>query len=215
MNLDDLKEQLRESFQSITGRIAESPAWNQLVEKYSDLPPQGQKAALAGAAFVSTLILLFVPSCIFMSSSTNLQDFEDKKQSMRELFRVHREVSVLPPAPMPLTPGELENRARGELNSAGLQPDQLGGVTDFDNKTRSSAWIPKALEQRGVAVTVKKLNLQQVVDLGNRLQRLQQTAMLTGLEVRAQAEDPHYFDVVYKIVAFSLPPEPLSKSGKK
>lgn len=215
MNFDDLKERLRESFQTLAGRMAESPAWNQLVEKYADLPPQGQKAALAGGAFAMTLLLLLVPSCVFMTSSTNLQDFEDKKQSMRELFRVNREVSAMPPAPQPLTIGELENRARGELNVAGLQQDQMGGVAEFDNKGQASGWIPKALDQRGVTVSVKKLNLQQIVDIGSRLQRLQSTAKLTGVEIRAQTEDPHYFDVVYKIVAFNLPAGSDAKTGSK
>lgn len=214
MNLDDIKDRFREGFQTIAGKLRESPAWHQLVEKYADLPPQGQKVALAGAGFGFTAMLLLVPSCVLMTSSSNLQEFEDKKQLMRDLFRVHRTVSALPPAPIGLTIGELQNRAAGELNTAGLQPDQLGGITEFDNKATASAWIPKTLDQKGVNVTVRKLNLQQIVDIGTRLQRLQSTAKMIGMEVRAQAADPHYFDVVYKIVAFNLPPEP-AKGGKK
>jgi hypothetical protein len=215
VNFEDIKDKFREAFQSIAGKIKESPAWHQLMEKYADLPPQGQKIALAGAGFGFTLMMLLVPSCVLMTSSTNLQEFEDKKQLMRDLFRTHRTVSALPPAPIGLSIGELQNRASSELSMAGLQPDQLGGVMEFDNKAVASTWIPKSLEQKGVNVTVRKLNLQQVVDIGTRLQRIQSTAKMTGMEIRAQAADPHYFDVVYKIVAFNLPPEPAPKGGKK
>ncbi len=215
MNFDDIKDRLREAFQTLSGRVRESTAWNQLMEKYADLPPQGQKAALAGTGVIFALFMLMIPSCVFLSSMTNITDFEDKKQLMRDLYRTHREASALPPPPLSMSGSELQNRVQSVLSGAGLQPEQLGGVQEFDNKPKSSGWIPKSLDQAGVAVTVRKLNLEQIVDIGQRLQRMQATAKMTGLEVRAQSEDPHYFDVVYKIVAFNLPPEPAPKGGAK
>ena len=79
-------------------------------------------------------------------------------------------------------------------------------------KGPASSWIPKSLEQNGVSVAVKKLNLSQIVDIGQKLQRINTTAKMVGIQVVAQAADPHYFDVVYKLVAFNLPPD---KSGER
>lgn len=214
MNFEDIKERIKELFQSITGRIAESSAWQQLSEKYADLPPQGQKAALSGAAFIGALLLISVPYLFYASSASQLDDFEGKKTMMREFFRINREANSLPPPPVAISANDLRNRIQNEITLAQLQPEQNGGITDFDNKAKASSWIPKTLQQSGVAVTLKKLNLQQIVDIGQKLQNIQPTAKMIGLEVHAQREDPHYFDVTYKLVAFSLPPEPGSKDAK-
>ena len=52
--------------------------------------------------------------------------------------------------------------------------------------------------------------------IGHELQNLQGpsgTARLTGLEIKASAADAKYFDVVYRVVAFSAKSE-AAASGK-
>ena len=134
MNFDDIKDRLRELFQTVSGRVRESPAFVQLMEKYADLNPKAQKAALIGVGATFALLMLILPSCVFMSAGTSLDDFESKKQLMRDLYRINREASALPPPPMSMSAGDLRNRIQNEIGMAGLQPDQLGAVSDFDNE---------------------------------------------------------------------------------
>jgi hypothetical protein len=113
---------------------------------------------------------------------------------------------------------DLQSRAQSQINTQNLQADQIRGVTDFDNSGSSaSPIIPKAVIQKGVSVSLTKLTLKQVVDIGHMLQTVHQSAKMVSMEMTAQRENPHYFDVVYKIVSFALPaePTPKDKKGKK
>jgi hypothetical protein len=211
MNLDDLKDKLREALQS----LKESSLWIQLSEKYHDLPPRGQTASLFGVGFLLALLLLLIPYSFFSSSQDQMLEVEDKKQLMRDLFQVTREVSALPPAPPTISVGEMRTQIQMELSNLGIQPEQFGPMMDFDNATTNSTSLPRNLQQPGVSINLTKLNLQQIVEVGQKLMAIRPTTKLVGLEVKAQTPDPHYFDVTYKIVALNLPPEPSSSTGAK
>jgi hypothetical protein len=211
MNLDDLKDRLREALQS----LKESQVWLQITEAYDNLPPTGQKATLAGVGALLALILFLIPYSFYSSSQDQIVEFEDKKQLMRDLYRVTRSVNSLPPAPPAISTQELRTQIQTELTAGGIAPENIGAMMDFDNTDAKSTALPKNLQQPGVSINVKKLNLQQVVDIGQRLMRIRPTAKMVGLEVKAQSPDPHYFDVTYKIVAFNLPPDPGSAPAGK
>ena len=215
MNLDDLKERFREQYQAISSRVQESTAWNQMVEKYQDLSPQAQKAAIALVSLVFALIILSVPYSFYSSSQDEVDQFEDKKQLMRDLFHVSRKVNSLPVAPPTMSTPELQASVQNELSVAHLQPDQILSVSEFDNTPHASPTLPKGLTQKGVIANLHKLNLSQMVDLGSHLQSIRPTVKLVGVEVTANRDDAHYFDVVYKLVTFALPIDPSAAKDSK
>jgi hypothetical protein len=209
MAFEDVKDKFRDSFQTIAGHVQESDLYIRLVEKFQDRSPRSQKMILAGGSAIGVLVMLLIPWLFFSSSMDQMDTMEANKSLMRELFRVSRVASTLPPLPPTVTQADLRNFIQSELNM--INPpvkDQIGPMTDFDD-TGKTAGTPfsKELEQRGVAVTLNKLNLQQVVDIGGRLQRIRPTTKMLGIEVKATDKDPHYFDVTYRIAAISLPPE--------
>lgn len=210
MNFEDLKEQLREQFSTLWNRIQESSAWIQLSEKFNDLTPGAQKALLASASALLALMLLAFPWMFYSSSQTLVTEFEDNRRMIRELYRVSRATKTMPSPPA--APGDLQNLVNGHLRSPelGLQPEQIRSVSPLD--AQSVPGIPKALEKDGLTVSLGKLNLRQVVDVGHGLQTLHPSLKMTGLTVKASPEDHHYFDVEYQIVAVSLPPEPAPKA---
>lgn len=209
--LDDLRDNLRDQAKAIASRIRETDAWLQLTERYQSLSPNGQRASIAGAAFVGFLIVMAVPWSFYSGSQTSIADFENKRNTVRELFRVNREASSLPPAPPLVASAELQNIARNSLTAARLQADQIKSVTESDAKV---AAVPATIEQSGIQVSLSKLNLKQIVDIGHELQNLQATARMTGLEIRASAADPKYYDVVYRVVAFAPKAAPLDAKSK-
>jgi hypothetical protein len=201
MALEDLKENLREQFVILAGRIQESTAWMQLTEKYQNLSPSGQKGVLAGAAAFVVLTFLAVPSIFYFSSQDQVTDFEDKRQLIRDLFRVNREASALPPPPAHLTSSDLESKVRTTLNNARLQPEQIVSVATLPKQ--KVAGVPSNLEQAAVSLNLGKLNLTQIVSIASDLNTLHPTLRVSGLEIKASRDNDHYFDVIFKLVAFS------------
>ncbi len=216
MALEDIRDSLQEQLKAIAARVRETDGWLKLNEKYQGLSPVGQKVSIAGAALVAFLILMAVPWTFYSSSRSSVDDFESKRGLIRELFHVNREASSLPLAPAPVATTELQNNARNSLTTARLQPDQIISVTDSPS---TLANVPKTIDQAGIQVVLAKLNLKQVVDIGHELQNLQGpsgTARMTGLEIKANVADSRYYDVVYRVVAFSakLDAAPSGKNAK-
>lgn len=213
MAFDDLKDQIRDVGSRIGSRIQESSAYLELQEKFQGLSPTAQKISLLLAGILGLLVVLLVPLMFFFSSMDYVTQYEDKQQLIRDLFRVSRETASLPPAPSPISTADLEVSARNSLSRVRLQPEQIASVAALPSA--SVPGISKAIEQSAVAVELKRLNLRQLIDAGHELQLVHPTAKLMGIEVRAGQPDPHYFDVTYKIIAFSAKPEGGAKGARK
>lgn len=100
--LDDLKEQLKASFQTTWERIQESEAYNQLNDKYQSLSPSGQKVAQVVTAVLIAGVVFYSPISQLQISSELLAQFEDKRTLIRDLFKTYRESSgglQMSPAP--------------------------------------------------------------------------------------------------------------------
>ncbi len=212
MAFEDVKDNVKEQVKAIWARVRESDAYLQLNERYQSLSPNGQKAALAGGVAVAFLIVMAIPWTFYSGSKTSIEEYEAKRDVVRELFKVNREASGLPPAPPPIAASELESMARQTLTTARLVPEQIVSVTE---SPANVSGIAKTIDQTGIAVSLAKLNLKQIVEIGSELQGMQSTARMMGLEVKANAADSRYYDVVYKIVAFAAKPEVAPKKGKK
>jgi hypothetical protein len=218
MALQDVKDSLNEQIKALVSRARETDSYLRLNEKYLSLSPIAQKLSLIGAAIVCFLIVMAVPWTFYASSQSSIDDFESKRNVIRELFKVNREAAAIPLAPPPVTSAELSNMARQSLTTSRLLPEQIIGVTE---SSANVAGISKSIDQSGIQVSLSKLNLKQIVDIGNELQNLQGpngTARMMGLEVKANLSDSHYYDAIYKIVAFSAKPDvpaPGKSKGKK
>jgi hypothetical protein len=162
--------------------------------------------------------LLSIPWTFYSSSQDQVQTFEDKKTTLRELYRVWRTSAAIPPSTQTFSASELRGAVSSALNSIQprLMPEQTISINDFDNSSAVSSAIPKGLTQQGVVVNLSDLNLDQVVKVGASLQGLRTTAKVTGVRIQAQAPpNDHYFSVTFKVVAFNLPPDLLSKTSGK
>jgi hypothetical protein len=216
MILDDLRDQLGERWQAALGQAQESSIYISLREKYDNLAPPMQKLTLFLGSVVMVFLLFLIPWSYISSGNTSLEDFENKKTTIRELFRVSRYSGELASAPPNTPPSVLQSRAQSELQQARLQPEQIKSVEEFDNSgPQASAIIPKSVIQKGIKVSLSKLNLRQVIALGSQLQTLERGVKMVGMDVMATSEDPHFFDVTYKLVTFTLPVEATPETGKK
>lgn len=218
MNLDDIKEQLRDQFNTTWGRIQESSAYNTLREKYEALPTNQQKALGVGALVLAVLILLWFPYSYLSVSGTLITEFSEKRAVIRELLRVSRQSDALPPIPQGPSIDALQQSVDQVFNAANLMAEQRGQVMGTSTKDKL-AFIPPTVTQQAFAVDAKKLNLKQILDIGFELSKLYAALKLMDVEITsaAGAPAPGYFDVVFKLVSFNFPhmeSEELPATGK-
>lgn len=207
MGLDDIKDQLRDQANALWGRIQESSAFNSLKEQYETWPTVVQRSLTFVAGFLAVLVVLSIPYSYIDSASLAVDEFTEYRTLLRDLLRVGRASKEVPALPPGMSSGELASQTQGMLGEFMLVADQIGGVTPLPDRPAPSL-APPVIQQAGVAVTLKKLNLYQVIDIGYRLQNMSSGIKLTGLDMTANAEDNHYYDVTYRVVNFSLPAAP-------
>ncbi len=207
MTLADVKEQLVERLTPYWERLQESQVYVSLRERYESLSPTQQKIAIAGSSVTALLLFLFLfPFSYLSTASESIATFEHHQKLMRNLFSVNRQLKQTPPLPPPLPVDQLKTMAQGEINRAGLVPEQI--VSIEASTFPLGALGPKDLQSQGIIVSLKQLNLKQIVDLGHIFQTLHSTLKLINLDVSANESDSHYFNVVYSLAMFSLPQEP-------
>ena len=207
--LDDIKEQLGERFGSAWSAFQESSTYVSISDQYDNLSPIWQRVILYGSVSLVTLAVLAIPLSYYSASLESEAAFASRKTLVREFFRVKRDSGTLLDAPNAISGGELQSRAQAKLASLSLSPEQIGGVTPYDNANSQKPLgaVPRGALQQGAAVSIKTLNVRQIVDIGYALQSVDPAAKLVGMDIVASSVNSHYFDVVYRLVTFAMPVE--------
>ncbi len=198
MNFEDLKESLKNQWDQLLGRIQENPSYVSLKDRFDSLAPQSQKLVQLSALALGLITLLWIPYSTYTVSQENVVAFEEKRNLIRDLLRVSKEVSETSLSITPPSDAEARNRIESALSSAGVLPEQKAGINPVPlagNLIKNSV-VETVLESR-----VSQLNLTQALNVGLSLARIQGTK-LKDLIMEPNAKDARYFDVAYKLVVF-------------
>lgn len=214
MNFDDLKDRISEQLSEIWGKIQDSPTYNTLRERYDTLSPAGQRGLIFGGLGLATLLLFSLPYSYLSSSSDYNAKFENNRQLLRGLLRASRLASEASSVPTAASADEIKGRIQNEIATFNLLPEQVGGVIDLETSSLGSPLAASSLPTAGVGLSLKKLNLKQIVDIGYKLQDLSPTVKLAGVETTAGKPDPRYFDVLFKLVVFKMPEVAAGTAGE-
>ncbi|MGZ3748188.1 MAG: hypothetical protein ACXWRE_12510 [Pseudobdellovibrionaceae bacterium] len=202
MNIDDLRDNLKSQLAQAWSRVEDSSFYNQTKDRFYNLSPTHQKLTLMGIGALIALVIISIPYSYYSQASDNVSVFEDKRNLIRELLKVTRESSEVPDLPSAPAPEELKSRVENVLSMAHLLPEQMKGVEVI---TAETALIPKALLESGLRVTLAKLNLRQIVDLGYNIQNVSPSVKMSSVSLTANSEDPRYFDMEMKLVSLAVP----------
>lgn len=205
MDFNELKTRFIDTVQSRWSDFQESSLYIQLRDRYEELSPRGQKLSRWGSCAFLALALLVLPLSWIQSSSEQVTDFEEKKELIRDLLRLRRDLANSPNIPPPISSAELKSQVDGALGQMGLGGDQKkeSMAMSFQPEVGSKL-IPNYIVQNGVQVTLTQLNLKQVVDIAFKLQTLSEMIKVTAMDLKARAENPHYYDVMFRVVNFDL-----------
>lgn len=206
--LDDLKEQIKNSFTRIGQQIQESESYTQLQDSYQNMTPVAQKLTWVSGFVLVLFLVLFYPMTLFFSSQTSMESFEQKRDLIRELFRTYRESSAQSSIIPPPSPENLKMTLNSILTHADLLPEQNIGVSE---SIVEGKLIPNSLVSHVIEVKLAKLNLKQIVDIGYTIVGISESVKMKDLVISANSLDTRYFDVTYKLYALKVPeviPEP-------
>lgn len=205
MNFDDLKDRIITDARATWDRIQESGAYNQLRDRYENLSPAMQKVTVLGGIAAITVFILSMPYSYFSHSQEYVSEFEGKRMTIRELLKVSRESADVPQIPQAPPIDSIRSSVENQIRMAHLLPEQVKGTEVVENDSKI---IPKNLSQGTLKVSLAKLNLRQVLDLGHQFQSISPSVKLKDLIITANREDARYSDVVYKLVALAVPEAP-------
>lgn len=220
MAFEGLREQLKEQWADLSAKIQESPAFNNLREKFESQTPTAQRAIIGGAAGAVVIMLLMIPWGYISTSSDYMSQFEENRELIQGLLRASRSAKTPSPLPPPLDATNLRGRVDGILRTNRLMPDQIGDIQELPQPVVKDL-VPATVTQTGLAVQIKRLNLKQIITLANQFQNMGSGTKLMGVSVVQSQGQTHYYDMIAKVVNFGLPeiadagPEEDSGAGKK
>lgn len=219
MAFEGLTEQLKNTFTNIKDKIAESSLAQKAQEKYQNLNPSQQRLVFLVGIVIFGALVVYFPMEHYLGSSQFNSEFEDKRALTKSLIKSHREVNHLPDLPAPQSSDNVKAIIDTQLKEMNLVPEQI----KYINITAgNSKIIPLNKIQYGIEVSVNKLNLKQITNLGSKLQAIHPSLKLKDLILTANKEDGRYQDGTFKLVALNIPkyiaptpePEPTKKSKK-
>lgn len=220
LNLDDLKEQIGGQLRQTWEKFEETSLYNQIRDRFENLNPVMQKLVLAGSVALVCLLFLSFPWGHYSSSSTQVEDFQSKRELIRDLLKTSKDAGASPSIPVPPSLEAARGQIEGQLRLSQLIPEQIKPI---EFATESSKIISDKMISGMLKISLAKLNLRQIVDIGYQIQNINPSLKMKDLIIEANAQDSKYFDVVYKVIALNVPqpqmqepePEEPPARGKK
>jgi len=207
---ENLREQLKDKLEELKVQLEGSPSFNTLKERYETLSPTTQKTVLWSSIIFVSFMMFSCPMSYWSESVDNISQYEETRDMIRDLLRSSHLVNQMGSGPEQIPLENLKSLIQSRLGETRLVPEQIASIESIDTTTLGPALAPSGIIQETLQVSLKKLNLRQVVDLGYKMQEIHGTVKLAGLDIVATAENDHYFDVLFKLVKFSLPGPPPS-----
>ncbi len=205
MAFEDLREQLKDRAAEAMSKLQETSAFNTLRERYESQTPPVQKAVVAGASLLMVLIVLMWPMSYISSSSDTLAKFEENRELIQGLLRSSRSANEPAPLPPPMDSSTLKSSVDGILRQNGLLPDQIGEMNPIP-ESEIKGLAPPGVVTNGLTVQLKKLNVMQLIEIGNLIQNMAPGTKLYGADIVQTAATTHYYDMTLQVVNFGLPP---------
>jgi hypothetical protein len=213
MTLNDLKEQFSSQAQDLLQKIQDSTIYQNLKEKYDDLPAGQQKIVAALTSLILIFFVFSIPFDNWSKSSESVHVFESQRDLINNLTTVTKETNetvVYAPAP-PL--GEIKTDMELKLQQYQLVAEQIGTLQVDLNSTEGL--IPKSRQEGSLKVPLKKLNLRQMVDIVSDLQRVHPAVKLASFKVDSHIRDPRYLDIILDFIVIKIPQINLEPAAKE
>ena len=205
MNIESLRENLTKKLITLKNRIEETEAYNRARETYQGLSPKIQKLIKFIFIFLIAYPFYSLPNSYIKTAKENMGFFEENRNLTKGLIRAGRIASNSQSSPSSLSTNQLRSMLEAKISSQGVSSEQRKEITPLNQITDKSL-IPGKVKQKGLKVKIDKLNLRQLILLGESFDSIE-SSRLMNLSVTADKLDPHYFNVEYEVATFFIPSE--------
>lgn len=215
MTLDELKENIRTSLKQVYERFKETSIYHQLNDQFENMKASQQKLAIIVSCILVAALLLFMPITSLLSARSSIIEFESKRELIRDLIKVQREIQEVPALPEAPSNDSMRSLAEAKIKESNLLPEQIKAIESGNPMSRMIS--PNHL-QSGLVVTLSKLNLRQIVDIGSKLQDINPSVKMIDLVIDPNPSDSRYLDVTFRLVSLNIPkppPPPAFEPEKK
>lgn len=203
MALQDIATQLRGQLSELFQKVQDSPGYQSLKEKYDDLPSQQQKIVLLLTAGFFVFFIYSIPYDHYIQSDNSVVEFDEQRQLIKNLIDVAKETSsgvqFFPSPPV----GQIKTDMEIRLQQFQLLPEQLSPLQVESSST--SGLIPINRQEGSIKISLKKLNLRQLVDISAELQKVNLNARLSHFKIDSHLADPRYLDAFLDFVVIKVP----------
>lgn len=217
MAFEDARENLKAQFQQIGERFVNSSTYQLFNEKYENLSSAQQRLFKLIGGILILGGFIYMPLDSFLISFENETAFEEKRQLIKDVIRSEREVTSLPDIPRPLPAESIRSNIESQLKELNFVPEQIKQVA-VSYQTNSTL-IPQNKIQYGIDVSIHKINVKQLTNLGSKLQIIHPAVKIKDMIVSLNREDARYLNADFKLVALNIPeyrpPEPPPPEPKK
>ncbi len=222
MAFEDFKENMSNRLEQIGDRITNSSLFIMLNERYENFNSFQQRLIKIIGFLLVVGTGLYFPQDYFFTSFESEHQFEAKRKLIKNIIKSEREVTSLPDIPRPLPAESVKSNIESQLKEMNFLPEQIKLVSI--NNQPTSSLIPSNKIQYGIDVTINKINVKQLTNLGSKLQIIHPAVKLKDLIITLNKEDSRYLNAEIKLVALNIPeykapepppPENPKKKGKK
>ena len=158
------------------------------------------------------MISIYIPYSFISSANPHLESFRKTKVVIRDLINVAREGGGPSPLPETRSLSLVQSSVRSRLQGLQLLESQIGNIKESGRPLRS---VKPPIQQKSLSVEVKSLNIKQIFQIGAELHALNSGTKLLGLEIIEDPKEQNYYNVVYQLTQFSLPPAPDNSPKKR
>jgi hypothetical protein len=203
--VNQLFDQIKDTFSARFEQFQETDTYIQIKEKYDNLSPIAQKSILFGSIILVVLTIFLVPFGWFSTSQDYVRSFEENKNLIVSLLEVTQEAKKIPPQVQRMTSSEIKSQMQKILSDKGIPKEQISNFSEVKlTNPPGSTLIPPGIDQNAVELSLKKLTLRQVIDIGYEFDRISPLTKTLVLEMKANSEDNHYYDTLFKVSSFSV-----------
>ena len=200
-HFENLKKQILQRLEALENRIYESDVFNTLKEKFQALPP-GKQHTLKYLGVGFCLFCVFsIPSVYFFSSSKYLKDFQEKETLSFELLKRRSD-----------SPSVLHQKSAAWVKNSVKNIVERYQKEEYSIVDKKDSGVKKSgLQHQEIKVSVKHLNIKQVVQLGENLNGLG-AVRIRRLKVTENDLYKNHYDTDFSILFFPPATEkPLQK----
>ncbi len=190
-------ENLKEKLKTAWAEQQESEFYISTKEKFEALPALTHKLIVTGVGFLIAILFLWWPVSNFVDSVSFNSKFDEDRLMLKELFRIDRDMASGPNVPTPPAPVSLKALFDGKIAAAGIKPEQIKDQSEMPPQNVGGA------DQKGFQYHIAHLTVRQAIDLSYELEHTDASLKVGGLELAAEPQDPHFYEVGIKLVTFA------------